>query len=212
MTVLPSPSLIFSDYYLHPDHSMPQHPYPPSMPVHHQDQHISQSMQPPPSPSIPIDPALSLYSPSYYAYQAPHPQFPQQLSLGANLSSPSSQASDSISTPPTEQLSFAGSSKRSSSALLNDAEDHRKRSRKNDDGGILDKDEPKAKPTRGSRSVLATFYLLMLVLMSRRACTVCRRLKMKCVGAEQGPPCKRCQTGNHECIFEESNRGKRSSK
>ena len=44
------------------------------------------------------------------------------------------------------------------------------------------------------------------------ACMVCRRLKMKCVGAEQGPPCKRCQTGGHECIFEESNRGKRSSK
>jgi hypothetical protein len=35
---------------------------------------------------------------------------------------------------------------------------------------------------------------------------------MKCVGAEQGPPCKRCQAGNHQCIFEESNRGKRSSK
>ncbi|KAF8499925.1 hypothetical protein JB92DRAFT_2743342 [Gautieria morchelliformis] len=53
----------------------------------------------------------------------------------------------------------------------------------------------KVKPTRGSR-----------------ACTVCRRLKMKCVGAEHGPPCKRCQSGNNECIFEESNRGKRSSK
>jgi hypothetical protein len=35
---------------------------------------------------------------------------------------------------------------------------------------------------------------------------------MKCVGAEQGPPCKRCIAGGHECIFEESNRGKRSSK
>lgn len=35
---------------------------------------------------------------------------------------------------------------------------------------------------------------------------------MKCVGAEQGPPCKRCLAGGHECIFEESNRGKRSSK
>ncbi|KIY46961.1 hypothetical protein FISHEDRAFT_31353, partial [Fistulina hepatica ATCC 64428] len=57
------------------------------------------------------------------------------------------------------------------------------------------KDDPKPKSTRGAR-----------------ACTVCRRLKMKCVGAEQGPPCKRCATGNHECIFEESNRGKRSSK
>jgi hypothetical protein len=43
-----------------------------------------------------------------------------------------------------------------------------------------------------------------------RACTVCRRLKMKCVGAENGPPCRRCLSGNHQCVFEESNRGKRS--
>ena len=35
---------------------------------------------------------------------------------------------------------------------------------------------------------------------------------MKCVGAENGPPCKRCIAGRHQCIFEESNRGKRSSK
>ncbi|EIN07126.1 hypothetical protein PUNSTDRAFT_89209 [Punctularia strigosozonata HHB-11173 SS5] len=65
-----------------------------------------------------------------------------------------------------------------------------------DDASAVEKqDEPKPKPTRGSR-----------------ACTVCRRLKMKCVGAEHGPPCKRCIAGNHECIFEESNRGKRSTK
>lgn len=43
-----------------------------------------------------------------------------------------------------------------------------------------------------------------------RACTVCRRLKMKCVGAENGPPCKRCLSGNHQCVFEQSNRGKRA--
>ncbi|TFK36330.1 fungal-specific transcription factor domain-containing protein [Crucibulum laeve] len=78
--------------------------------------------------------------------------------------------------------------------------DSRKKARKDDESDAAqsptaEKEEAKAKPTRGSR-----------------ACTVCRRLKMKCVGAEHGPPCKRCQTGNHECIFEESNRGKRSSK
>ncbi|KAG8798478.1 hypothetical protein FRC16_007195 [Serendipita sp. 398] len=40
------------------------------------------------------------------------------------------------------------------------------------------------------------------------------RLKMKCVVTPElkDGPCKRCQAGNHECIFEESNRGKRSSK
>lgn len=47
-----------------------------------------------------------------------------------------------------------------------------------------------------------------------RACTVCRRLKMKCVEAdiENGVRCLRCRNGNLECIFEESMRGKRSSK
>lgn len=45
-----------------------------------------------------------------------------------------------------------------------------------------------------------------------RACTNCRRLKMRCVGAEKGPPCNRCRNGNHECIFEESNRGKKGGK
>ncbi|KAM0751306.1 hypothetical protein T439DRAFT_380294 [Meredithblackwellia eburnea MCA 4105] len=58
------------------------------------------------------------------------------------------------------------------------------------DGG-----EVKKKSTRGSR-----------------ACTVCRKLKMRCVGAEEGPPCKRCKTGNHECIFEESMRGRRTNR
>lgn len=53
----------------------------------------------------------------------------------------------------------------------------------------------KPKPTRGSK-----------------ACTNCRRLKMRCVGAENGPPCARCSHGGHECIFEESNRGKKSVK
>ncbi|GAA5907259.1 hypothetical protein JCM6882_008404 [Rhodosporidiobolus microsporus] len=45
-----------------------------------------------------------------------------------------------------------------------------------------------------------------------RACTVCRKLKMRCVGAEEGPPCKRCKNGGHECIFEESQRGRRSNR
>ena len=53
----------------------------------------------------------------------------------------------------------------------------------------------KPKPTRGAK-----------------ACTNCRRLKMRCVGAEKGPPCNRCRHGNHECIFEESNRGKKGGR
>ncbi|CAG8636721.1 17291_t:CDS:2 [Acaulospora colombiana] len=62
---------------------------------------------------------------------------------------------------------------------------------------VYDPKEGKPKATRGAR-----------------ACTVCRRLKMKCVVLPElkDGPCKRCQAGNHECIFEESNRGKRSSK
>ncbi|KAF9032161.1 hypothetical protein BDZ89DRAFT_1063535 [Hymenopellis radicata] len=163
----------------------------------------SNSMQSPSPSSVPIDPALALYPPYYNNsngypsgahHTAPH------LSLPSNYSSPSSQGSDLIATPPTEHMypssSNSNGKRPSSSNLANDA---RKKPRKDDDASsarspTLEK-EDKVKPTRGSR-----------------ACTVCRRLKMKCVGAEQGPPCKRCQAGNHECIFEESNRGKRSSK
>ncbi|TIB81615.1 hypothetical protein E3Q22_00829 [Wallemia mellicola] len=45
-----------------------------------------------------------------------------------------------------------------------------------------------------------------------RACLVCRRVKMRCIGASEGVKCKRCSNGGHECIFEESNRGRRSTK
>ncbi|KAJ7080387.1 fungal-specific transcription factor domain-containing protein [Mycena belliarum] len=164
----------------HPEHSMSHH-----------------SMQPPPSPSIPIDPALSLYPPYYHSYPPQHQQHvPPHLSLPHNYSSPSSQGSDTIGTPPMYHTSANVNGKRPASSVSNGTS---KKARKDDDdepqSPMADKDEGKAKPTRGSR-----------------ACTVCRRLKMKCVGAEQGPPCKRCIAGNHECIFEESNRGKRSSK
>ncbi|EIW60220.1 uncharacterized protein TRAVEDRAFT_145442 [Trametes versicolor FP-101664 SS1] len=128
-------------------------------------------------------------------------QPPPHLTLSASLSSPSSHGSETIGSPPNDTISFSananGKRPASSNSVSNDS---RKRARQDDDADpqspITERgDEPKAKPTRGSR-----------------ACTVCRRLKMKCVGAENGPPCKRCQTGNHECIFEESNRGKRSTK
>ncbi|EPQ57784.1 hypothetical protein GLOTRDRAFT_71665 [Gloeophyllum trabeum ATCC 11539] len=89
--------------------------------------------------------------------------------------------------------------KRPPSLSVGEGSSIRKKARKEEEADspspAAEKEEPKPKTTRGSR-----------------ACTVCRRLKMKCVGAEHGPPCKRCQNGNHECIFEESNRGKRSAK
>ncbi|KAF9053126.1 fungal-specific transcription factor domain-containing protein [Panaeolus papilionaceus] len=188
-------------YQQYPDHLHLEHPHDFQM---HSDQSINHNMQPPPSPSIPIDPALALYPP-YYANYHQHPgHIPQHLSLPPNYSSPSSGGSDTIGTPPTEHMYPSSSSnvngKRPASSISNaTSSDNRKKARK-DDGSEAQspeagKEEVKAKPTRGSR-----------------ACTVCRRLKMKCVGAEHGPPCKRCQSGNHECIFEESNRGKRSSK
>lgn len=48
------------------------------------------------------------------------------------------------------------------------------------EGGEPEGGEVKKKSTRGSR-----------------ACQVCRKLKMRCVGAED-PPCKRCRTQGHE--------------
>ncbi|KAJ7578465.1 fungal-specific transcription factor domain-containing protein [Mycena floridula] len=197
-------SYSYSSYY-YPSHHYSSLPYPDSVPLSPQDYPMSHhdhiSMQPPSSPGIPIDPALALYPPYYSSYQQSSHHLPQHLSLPASYSSPSSQGSDTIGTPPAEHMFPPSSSnmngKRPASSISTNS-DSRKKARKDEDPDArsltAEKDE-KAKPTRGSR-----------------ACTVCRRLKMKCVGAEHGPPCKRCQTGNHECIFEESNRGKRSSK
>ncbi|KAL6298611.1 fungal-specific transcription factor domain-containing protein [Sparassis latifolia] len=125
---------------------------------------------------------------------------PPPLALSASLSSPSSQ-SETVATPPNDHMSIASASSNGKRPAPTSSVDSRKKARKDDDAESIVSptnekgEEPKTKPTRGSR-----------------ACTVCRRLKMKCVGAENGPPCKRCQAGNHECIFEESNRGKRSTK
>ena len=131
-----------------------------SVPIHPQEQqHLSHSMRPPSSP-IPIDPALAIYSPSYYPYHTQqHPQVSQQLSLVPSLSSPSSQASDAMSTPPTEQMSFSGSNKRPPSAGTLDHENDSNKRRREDDGAApsADGSEPKAKPTRGSRSVAIPF-------------------------------------------------------
>ncbi|WVQ84810.1 hypothetical protein IAT38_006967 [Cryptococcus sp. DSM 104549] len=50
-----------------------------------------------------------------------------------------------------------------------------------------------------------------------RACVACRKIKMRCIPDESAGAngiCKsqRCKSGGHECIFEESNRGKRSTR
>lgn len=41
-----------------------------------------------------------------------------------------------------------------------------------------------------------------VVLFVRRwladGCCIIAQLKMRCVGAEEGPPCKRCKTAGHE--------------
>lgn len=127
----------------------------------------SQSMQPPPSPSIPIDPALSLYPP-YYNYHQPQHHIPQHLSLPPpNYSSPSSQGSDTLGTPPTEYMYPPSSNmngKRPASSISNSTLDSRKKSKKDDESDTqspsADKEETKAKPTRGSRSV-SHFYDIM---------------------------------------------------
>ncbi|KAF9442203.1 hypothetical protein P691DRAFT_779516 [Macrolepiota fuliginosa MF-IS2] len=156
-------------------------------------------MQPSQSPPGPIDPSLTLYPPYYPNYQQPPPPHLPHHLVPQQYSSPSSQGSDTLGTPPTEHSYPVSSNMNGKRPAQSSLVDPRKKARKDDESEAnspaADRDEPKAKPTRGSR-----------------ACTVCRRLKMKCVGAEQGPPCKRCISGNHECIFEESNRGKRSSK
>ncbi|KAI8989815.1 fungal-specific transcription factor domain-containing protein [Trametes punicea] len=201
--------LAYQDYYVHhqehPQHQASSSYSTPSITLHHPHEHpmAHQMQQSPPSPPVPIDPALALYPPQYYPYPQPnqHVLPPPHLTFATSLSSPSSHGSETVGTPPNDTISFSSNANGKRPASSNSASnDGRKRPRQDDDADPQSPttergEEPKAKPTRGSR-----------------ACTVCRRLKMKCVGAENGPPCKRCQTGNHECIFEESNRGKRSTK
>jgi len=101
------------------------------------------------------DPALALYPPSYY------PQYAQHLAhLAPYASSPSSQGSDSLGTPPAEPAHLTR--KRPSSALsTTDPTPGPPKKLRNDPLDDTDdatspgpeRDEPKPKPTRGSRSV-----------------------------------------------------------
>ncbi|EJD02176.1 uncharacterized protein FOMMEDRAFT_87458 [Fomitiporia mediterranea MF3/22] len=188
------------------------------MSPHELEQTIHQHMQSPQA-QVPVDPQLQLYYPSYnqYGQGQQHPQQhplsnpplpPQQPPMHPQMTIPSLSPQSSSSqggseysgTPPADPFATVNG-KRPSSAANENVMGSRKKSklddREEDDlaSPTAELAEGKVKATRGSR-----------------ACTVCRRLKMKCVGAEHGPPCKRCEAGNHQCIFEESNRGKRSSK
>src|SRR5262245_57514169 len=119
--------------------------------MNYQDPSLSKSMQPPPSPSIPIDASLSLYS-SYYPYQQQQQQHvPQHRGLMPNYSSPSSQGSEALGSPPTDpQMSLQPSNpnrKRPNSAVNGNSVDSRKKVRKDDDDDsrspTVEKEEPK---------------------------------------------------------------------
>lgn len=159
----PLPSLLLPDSFLSPVYSSYRqehlHHYLQDFTMSHHDQSMAQSQSmPPPSPSIPIDPALSLYPPYYpnTNYQQPPHHLPPHLSLGPTYSSPSSQGSDTLGTPPTEHAypspSYMNGKRPASSISNGPVSDSRKKARKDDETeSTADKDEPKAKPTRGSR-------------------------------------------------------------
>ncbi|KEP52395.1 fungal Zn(2)-cys(6) binuclear cluster domain protein [Rhizoctonia solani 123E] len=93
-----------------------------------------------------------------------------------------------------------GNKKRTRPASGGPSKKHKQSEGQDDDdesGTPLSTTAQKPKSTRGSR-----------------ACTNCRRLKMKCVGADKDAEgkCDRCRSNNHDCHFEESNRGKKPSK
>lgn len=155
-----SPLVHHSQYYMN---TSPHHSSYSTQPItlHHPHEHsMAHQIPAPASPSIPLDPALALYPPPYYPYQQQH-MTPQHLTLPTSLSSPSSQGSDTLGTPPVEAMSFPThqnlNGKRPASAL--GSTDSRKKARKDDDGDAQSPatekgEEPKAKPTRGSRYVL----------------------------------------------------------
>lgn len=176
-TAMPMSPYSYPSYYSPPPHYSPPPPhhfsssYSDPMPyahqeisLSHQDHLMSHSMQPPPSPSIPIDPALSLYPPYYHSYPPQNQQHvPPHLSLPHNYSSPSSQGSDTIGTPPMYPSSANSNGKRPGSAVSNGTS---KKARKDDDdepqSPSADREEGKAKPTRGSR-YLAQFVVPVIL-------------------------------------------------
>ena len=117
----------------------------------------SQHPMHPPSTPLPNDPPLSLPYPSYYqnysqSQSQSHPNLSQHLPLSTNYSSPSSQGSDTLDTPPIEHKQvYTHGGKRPSSSLSND--NGGKRQRQEEGSPVTDKEEIKTKSTRGSRSV-----------------------------------------------------------
>lgn len=147
----------------------PSYPSTSSLSQRSREPQAQQGPSPSSSSSVPIDPSLSMYGSQFYPntqYQ-PRPLQPPQLNVTANLSSPSSQASETIATPPTEHRPTPGPSsmnsngKRPASPARTQSGDVRKKTRKDDDGdeagspeGEKGDDAPKQKSTRGSRCVL----------------------------------------------------------
>ncbi|KAG6336922.1 hypothetical protein ID866_2160 [Astraeus odoratus] len=148
-----SPTSFASHYFS----SLPSYEY--IMSMHHQDQGIPQppvNMHPPHSSQI--DPALSSLYP-YYPYQQQQQQ-PQHMTthhlLPASLPSPSSQGSDTVDTPPAENMSIAPSNANGKrlSPLIGASDSSRKKARTDDRTSLsVEKDEPKPKSTRGARSI-----------------------------------------------------------
>lgn len=173
----PSLTMIMSSPYHYPQYYMSEARHQSSyssqpITLHHPHEHAMahHHMQGPPSPSIPIDPSLALYPPQYYSYapQQPQPHIPhQQVAIPVSLSSPSSNGSDTIGTPPVENMAYPIphnlNGKRPASSLASDhTTDSRKKARTDDNGeGPSDSpaktEEVKAKPTRGSRWVDLSF-------------------------------------------------------
>ena len=164
--VMPPSPFVFSSNFSPPPQYFPSPSYPDHLPPHHHQgfsMRNDQSMPSPSSPPIPIDPALALYPPYYSSYHQQPSQLHQHLSLPPNYSSPSSQGSDTIGTPPTEIMMYPSSSsntngKRPASSISNSNMDSRKKARNDDESEtqspVPEKEEVKAKPTRGSRFVL----------------------------------------------------------
>ncbi|CAE6494613.1 unnamed protein product [Rhizoctonia solani] len=204
---------IHSQSHLQPGNSQgyyQQHPHV----LHRQP---SPHLMPPPPPPLPLDPTLvnQQLHPSAQGYGYP-PGFNQphqrasQVQFSMNQQFPPSQEPDDGSDEDEEDGESdeepavnddKGNKKRTRTTGGGPAKKHKQSEGQDDEaedsGTPLSAVAPKPKSTRGSR-----------------ACTNCRRLKMKCVGADKDleGKCDRCRTNNHECHFEESNRGKKPSK
>ncbi|KAK4688546.1 hypothetical protein P7C73_g1570, partial [Tremellales sp. Uapishka_1] len=151
---------------------------------------------------MPSHPYASAYSSIPNPYAAAIPQQAQSQSY-----QPFSGSAEKKARVGDHDMSRHGSSNGNNNEAMSDDDE--------DDDDDDDDDENDAPKTGKGKAKKGDGKPKVKLTRGSRACIACRKIKMRCIPDENsgaGGPCKRCKSGGHECVFEESNRGKRSTR